>query len=144
MNLMHKEVKKYNTPLTKGLSKEILKLLEDVEHFNNEPPPIPVEAQVESKRIIESLTHELETEKLKVAQLLQGIDEIGTIALGYKAEAMAERVENKRFIDGIRNWLPQKVMEALNITIERTEEGRELRVKQCLHALEKPQKLSAN
>ena len=136
MNLMHKESKKSGITFSKGLSKEILRLIKDAEYFSNEPPPIPVNVQ--------SLREELEIEKQKVAQLAVAVDEIGDIALNYKAEAMAERVENKRFVDSLSEWLPKKVSEALKITEERVGEGRELRVKQCLHALKKPQKLSAN
>lgn len=135
MNLMHKETKKAGVTFSKGLTKSLLTLISDHKIQQENPPPLPVDVQ--------SLRQDLEIEKAKVRELSKAVDDISDIALNYKAEAMAERVENKRFINFLTELLPKKITETLNITQEKISEGRVLRVKQALHSMKKPEKLSA-
>lgn len=95
---------------------------------NLTPPPLP-EILQDPKETIRLLRIELD-------EAYKGIDEVSAMALQFKAEMMVERQENKLIMKTFNELIPAKIAEAVNLTVERVEQGRDLRKKQILHALD--------
>ena len=114
---------------------EVEEIKKSLEEANNTPPPLP-------QNPLKGLSPEemmilLERKDLELKEAMKGIEQVSNMALEFKAEAMVERQENQLLVKTMNELIPAKIAEAMNITVERVEQGRELRRKQVLHALHK-------